>query len=436
MTLPSHRVRPPLFDAIATGGGGAEAMSVLTEAQYSKHLMLLEGVLDQARACHHDQWPFADRGYEFLADAQGRDPVAASRVISHSSVGAWAIRTLRALGGGSASSGAEPGALCAVAASAAIQACLPGQIAVPVINGAVMLPALGAATADGSQALVRSSGAGAAEVVSQSHRVAVPADPHQDGPGWAGLRRVKAGPLDALVDDLDPFRMPAAPHVAPRLSSDQTRTWAAALQEAWPVLDQHHPSVAPEIAAAVKVIVPLQAPAEGINSSSTPETFGAIAMSQPSERRLLAMTLTHEVQHMKLSALHDVEPLIQPDERRFYAPWRDDPRPIDGLLQGTYAFFGVSGFWRRQRHHEEGAAEIQAHVEYVRWRDAAALTTGTLKRSGSLTPAGMKLVHGISQTLNAWQAADRVPEEASQLALRDAREHRRCWQRANGPIPA
>ena len=139
---------------------------------------------------------------------------------------------------------------------------------------------------------------------------------------------------------------------------------------------------------------------------------------------------------MKLSALHDVEPLIQPDKRRFYAPWRDDPRPIDGLLQGTYAFFGVSGFWRRQRHQEEGAAEIQAHVEYVRWRDAAVLTTGILKRSGSLTSAGMKLVHGISQTLNAWQVADRVPEEASQLALRDAQEHRRRWCRANGPIPA
>jgi HEXXH motif-containing protein len=34
--------------------------------------------------------------------------------------------------------------------------------------------------------------------------------------------------------------------------------------------------------------------------------------------------------------------------RRCYAPWREDLRPISGFLQGTYAFLGVSGFWRRR----------------------------------------------------------------------------------------
>ena len=210
MPLPAHRVPPHLFDALAAGGGGGgrgrrPGRSPVQQARAAVGARPRPGT-----TCHHDQWPFADRGYEFLADAQDRDPAAANRVISHSSVGAWAIRTLRALGGGSAHSGAEPGGLCAVAASAAIQARLPGQIGVPVVTGRSCSPALGAATADGSRALVPSSGAWAAEVVSQSHRVAVPADPHQNGPGWAGLRRVQAGPLDALVDDLDPFRMPAA----------------------------------------------------------------------------------------------------------------------------------------------------------------------------------------------------------------------------------
>jgi hypothetical protein len=32
-----------------------------------------------------------------------------------------------------------------------------------------------------------------------------------------------------------------------------------------------------------------------------------------------------------------------------YAPWRSGPRPLNGLLQGAYAFLGVSGFWRQQR---------------------------------------------------------------------------------------
>jgi hypothetical protein len=37
------------------------------------------------------------------------------------------------------------------------------------------------------------------------------------------------------------------------------------------------------------------------------------------------------------------------DGHRYYVPWRDDPRPISGLLQGAYAYLGVTGFWRTRR---------------------------------------------------------------------------------------
>jgi hypothetical protein len=30
-------------------------------------------------------------------------------------------------------------------------------------------------------------------------------------------------------------------------------------------------------------------------------------------------------------------------EKPLHAPWRDDPRPLDGLLLSIYAFFGVTG---------------------------------------------------------------------------------------------
>ncbi|MFD7879472.1 HEXXH motif-containing putative peptide modification protein [Streptomyces sp. NPDC059766] len=29
-----------------------------------------------------------------------------------------------------------------------------------------------------------------------------------------------------------------------------------------------------------------------------------------------------------------------------YAPWRDDPRPVDGRFKGVCAFLAVVGFWR------------------------------------------------------------------------------------------
>jgi uncharacterized protein len=432
--LQHHWLPRPLFDSIAAGEGGAEAVEVLATAQHSKHKLLLAGVLDAAQAANPDQRRLASRGYDLLADAEDHDSVAADMVIQHSSVGAWARRTLRALGGGPARPGAEPDMLCAIAAAAAIRSGLSAEIEVPVRNGSVMLPSLGAAAADGDRAVVRSTSA-RAWVDSAARRVEIPADTHRDAPGWKGLRRVSVGSFDALVDDLDPFRMPAVPDLAPRLEAVQADAWSAAFRQAWPLLDRNHPVVAAEIAAAVKVIVPRSVPPRGVVSSSSPETFGAVAMSQPPDGCALAETLAHEVQHLKLSALSDVVPLTEPDDgRRFYAPWREDPRPIDGLLQGAYAYLGVSGFWRRQRLQEVGAARIRADTEYARWRAATALATGTLRSSGRLTRHGAELAQGMERTLKAW-TAEPVPQRARALARQEAERHRRRWESANGPIP-
>jgi uncharacterized protein len=433
--ISDHSVPRPLFAAISEGGGGAEAIGLLAVAQHSKQLLMLGGLLSEARAADQGQWPLLSRGYDLLADAQHHNPAAANLVIRYPSVGAWAMRTLRALRGRPALPGAEPVRLCAVAAAAAIRAGLPVEIEVPVHEGAVVLPSLGAAAADGRRAVVRNRAAGA-EVESAGRLVEIPPDPHQDAPGWKGLRRIRVGSLDAVVDDLDPFRMPALPDVAGRLGRVQADTLTATFGQAWPLLDRHHPAVAAEVAAAVKVIVPRDIPSQGVVSSSSPETFGAVAMSPPPDGCALAETLAHEVQHVKLSALIDVVPLTEPDDgRRFYAPWRDDPRPADGLLQGAYAYLGVSGFWRRQRLQEDGAARLRADSEYARWRAATALAAGALSSSGNLTPDGLEFVRGMTRTLEPW-LADPVPEQARVLARQQADLHRRRWESANGPIPA
>lgn len=55
--------------------------------------------------------------------------------------------------------------------------------------------------------------------------------------------------------------------------------------------------------------------------------------------------VAHEVQHVKLGALLDLVELIKPDDgSRCYVPWRLDPQPTDGLLQGDSAYLDVSGF--------------------------------------------------------------------------------------------
>ena len=429
MNIGYHRLPGELFDAMAAGGGGLAAAEILKRAQHSKHALLLLGVVATAEAAGHEQQALARQGYDLLAFVQGHDPGAVTSVIRHPSVGAWARRTVAALRGGPAMPGATPGGLAAVAAAAAMRAGVPVEIEVPVNAGLVMLPSVGAVgPVDAEVATVRSAD-GHTEVAAAGRRVILPGRYRDRANCWHPLHPVRAGSLKVLIDDVDPFRMPAASNPATAVDHDP---WSAVFAAAWTLLEQHHPAVAREVAEIVAVIVPLVRPPHGLVSSSSPETFGAIALSEPADACTLASTLAHEVQHVKLSALLDLVQLTHPDDgHRFYAPWRDDPRPVSGLLQGAYAYVGVSGFWRRQR---ELSDQLDAQVEFARWREAAALAAGMLQASGRLTTAGEQFVRGMEATLEAWQA-DVVPAIAGQRASEENDQHMARWQAKYGPIP-
>jgi uncharacterized protein len=424
MSVPHHQLPRTVFAELAAGGGGPDAVGRLASAEHSKHLILLLGVLDAAQST--DQYRLARQGYDLLAAAWRADRDAAETVIRHPSVGVWARRAVQACRGGPVLPGAEPGGLRAIAAAAAIRAGLPAEIEVAVTGGKVMLPSLGAAEVPGHVVTVRSA-QGHAEV----GPVEVPGNPHQNAPGWLGLRRIRMASLGLLIDDLDPFRMPDVPDLAPRHGSAQP--WEAAFGQAWPLLERVHPVAAAEIAAAVSVIVPRTGPVAGVVSTSSPEAFGAVAMSFPPDPVTCAETLVHEMQHLKLSALMDVVTLTEPDDgRRYYAPWRDDPRPLPGLLQGAYAYLGVSGFWRRQRRFPAGTR--QPETEFARWREVTAGAVETLGSSGRLTPAGLDFVSRMAGTLAAWRR-EPVPAHAQEQARRAAEAHLARWQSVNGPLP-
>jgi uncharacterized protein len=430
-----HQVPGHLFDSLASGGGGADGIRLMTATQQSKRLLLLRGVLESARTAAPSEQAMVNRGYDLLSAVQRHDAEAAKTVLAYPSVSAWAVRTLRVSHGSSPIPGAVPTGLCSVAAAAAARAGLPAEIEVPVTEGRVVLPSLGSARAGSGRPVVRSS-PGKTEVLSPAASVELPPDPHQDAPGWSGIRRVRVGELDIVIDDIDPFRMPAAPNQARRLPPSTAAAWAGVFTEAWPIFAEHHPELAQEVAATVKVVVPLTQPSHGVVSSSSPETFGAIALSEPPDPRSLMVTLAHETHHLKLSALLDVVTLTMPDDgRRFYAPWREDPRPVSGLLQGAYAYLGVSRFWRHERHLAEGSAATHAHAEFARWRDASARVVSTLLTSGRLTPPGTRFVQGMERTLSGWKN-ETVPRSAEALARQRAGQHLHRWQSANGPVPS
>ncbi len=435
MHLREHRIAAGTFSELAGGGGGTTAVAELSAAQHSKHVLLVRGVLETARASGHPDGAATRRAYDLLATVQRRHPEIVNAVLRHPSVGAWARRTVKMLDAGDGA--AAPGQLAALAAAAAIRSGTTCEIDVPAVEGVVTLPSLGQAILPPTvSAATVECAADDTEITAAGTIVRIPHDPRQDAPGWRGLRSLSSEAdgmsLYLVIDDLDPYRMPETTNIGGRLSEAETERWQSTLHQAWDLLVRHHRIVAEEVSTAITVLTPLTAPTRGQSSSSSRETFGCVALSTPPDASSLAVTLTHETQHAKLSALLDLVPLTLPDDgSRYYAPWREDPRPVPGLLQGAYAFLGVAGFWMRQRGLESGEAALRANAEFFQWREASRLVTGTLLDSGRLTPAGENFTAGMARRLDGW-SRESVPARARAMSRERSDDHYARWLRRNG----
>ncbi len=96
----------------------------------------------------------------------------------------------------------------------------------------------------------------------------------------------------------------------------------------------------------------------------------------PADPATFALLLIHEFQHVKLGAILDLFDLYdQNDHPSLLRSWRPDPRPLEGLLQGTYAHIAVADFWRSAT---PSCEPDPARHEFARWRAQTAEAIETL----------------------------------------------------------
>ncbi|MGH3902809.1 MAG: HEXXH motif domain-containing protein [Pseudonocardiaceae bacterium] len=401
-------------------------------ARRSRTLALLQTLVDTANELNHVDALTTRYAYRALAEVRRAAPHAVDHVLDYPSVGAWATRTVLLLRRG-ATTTARPGDLATVAAAAAVHGGVPMTIRLaPDPSRMVLpLPSLGFALVRSPQGdICLQSDGDATELIVAGTTVRIPADPHQDESRWRGIPKITVNKhrqrADFLVDGWTSTYLP------PELSSRQRvfdpaemEQWRSLIAGGWDLLVLHHPEMAREIAAAIRVLTPLPAPPCGLTSATLADGFGCVFLSIPPDARSVAVTLAHELQHAKLTVIMDLFSLLESDTGElFYTPWRTDPRPLVGLLHGTYAHLSIAGFWRRQRHHEPDAPDARyAHTEYARWRQATRDVASSLLASGRLTATGRFFVSAMVQVLDEW-ASDAIPDEALTLARQVAQEHR------------
>ncbi|MEZ0093919.1 FxsB family cyclophane-forming radical SAM/SPASM peptide maturase [Streptacidiphilus sp. EB129] len=394
---------------LAAGYGGAGTVRAMARAQLELNRRLLAQVWQQAAG---DRTVTA--AWELLTGLDETAPAAVDQVLAHPYTRAWAVRCLS---GGSADSGG----IAEVAAAAAVRAAradgdrtsgAAAGVVVPVREGVLRLPGLGRVLLPGCrEALVAPTADGFAVTADGATlRFDRHPGPDQD-PRWQPLRRIEApsgpfGPWSVLLEDTDPQRDAHQWPVAARLDPSEAGAWERGLAGAWEFVGTALPGYAEGLAAGLGMITPLRpAPGGRDISAAGRNAFGTVGIARPATAESLALLAVHEFQHVKLGAVLDFHDLFDPlDQRLFYAPWRPDPRPLEGLLQGTYAHLAVSEFWRA-RTRDQGLDEEsarRAQLEFARWRGHTAEAVETLAESGSLTTLGERFAHAMRATVAPW----------------------------------
>jgi uncharacterized protein len=409
-TRPAGLIVPgAVLDVLATGYGGADELGMLAGTQRTMRRALVAAIPEAARDGKFDGAAQDGPAWALLSrlDRTHRDVVDA--VLGYPYVRVWATRCLRGQ--------AEAADLVVVAAAAAIRAGADARLELPVRAGLVHLPGIGSWRVDKT--------AGTVPIEISDGTAVLPV-----GSGAMPLRALTAGPVSIVLDDLDPYRDCYGRHVAGRLADDELTAWQHEFGAAWQLIERDYPKYAPGLAAGLSAIVPLAPTDPGRHASATArDAFGAVAIARPGDPAVLALLLMHEFQHVKLGAVLDVLDLHDAaDTGLYYAPWRDDPRPLEGLLQGTYAHIAVADYWRIRR---LTAGTETAASAFARWREQTMAAIDTLAAAPALTEVGRRFVDGMRITVTGW-LTEPVPDAARVIAERETSEHRHAWLAAHG----
>ncbi|MBE9185311.1 hypothetical protein IQ270_11460 [Microcoleus sp. LEGE 07076] len=217
------------------------------------------------------------------------------------------------------------------------------------------------------------------------------------------------------------------------LTPTSTIKWLSSLEEAWFWIDSCSTLLASEIFMGVQSLVPVHSHAIDVHRSQTfREIPGLLVLSWMSDTSVIVEALVHEYHHHKLNALLNLDPIIVEGspEAIYYSPWRDDPRPLSGILQGIYVFQAVLEFGHKILKTDIPILQEKRLKQRVYTAKQQLLTAlKVLTTNAKFSLIGQALIEAIEENI------DRVEPEISQTEkqLIDVRlkEHQQKWEAAN-----
>lgn len=215
------------------------------------------------------------------------------------------------------------------------------------------------------------------------------------------------------------------------------QNWPDCLERASKLIALHPPSL--ELSRSfAPIIVPVQAEAENTHCSVSFSTRPCVLyMSWAPLVHIIAEAIVHESDHQLFYLLTRHadfwEESVENQPSIFRSPWRNDPRPLDGLLRGASAFIRVGEFWDAIRQTFESGSE---DFDWTGRRTVLAVrqsvdAISVLKRYGSLSFQGHDLV--VSLEDRARSLLDNLSKESAfdswrKIAIESEIEHDTAWR--------
>ncbi|WP_240657999.1 aKG-HExxH-type peptide beta-hydroxylase [Streptomyces populi] len=394
-------------------------------------------------------------------------PSPVRALLLHPFIGPWARDALRTLGAGTgprtagdiheqALALAHFGALAAVAAA---RAGVSYRLRLTAHDGVLTLPSLGALRTGGP-----GCGARDVTVVHRRGRLTLRARGEADvvvrlesGAGaWSEaaawtpaytLPGLLPGSAPVPLDDLDPYRTARG---GPRpdtlsgpadLDEADRKHWLHTWSGTAAALGTGGERRLAESVTLLRCLVPLAVPpgsvpggTGGSCSGTRREAFGAVLSSAPATATAFAATLVHEIQHTKLAALGDMTALHHAGPApRHFAPWRPDPRPYDGLLQGAYSHLALADFFQRSALSATLTTRRDAAwAQHARYQAQVGAVLPALVGSSDLTVRGRRFVDRMVEVYERL-AEQPPPRGHAARATAYVRAARTLWNQRHAP---
>jgi len=197
-------------------------------------------------------------------------------------------------------------------------------------------------------------------------------------------------------------------------TAEDRAAFASQLDDAWVLLCEASPDAAAIVRSEVQLVIPLR-PAERHLSFSLSNFPGAIFVGAARSLWPVAEALVHEAAHARLNHAAEAALLtLGGRDTVCYSPWRDDPRPVEGVVHGAYAFSLVLGFWLEAlesgpRHLDDSGrayAAARCAALGVQLEDAFSVL-----RRCPLAPLAERVVSGLASLVRDWPSGTIAADE-------------------------